>query len=158
TGTQRPFGVRTELAEAFRVPEDRIRVIVPDMGSAYGGKHTGECAIEAARLAKGANAPVKLVWTRAEEVAWADFPRAGVIDIKSGVDADGRIVAWAFDNWNSGNAGLQSPYDIAVKQTTFHPAKSPLRQGSYRALAATANHYAREMHMDEMARALKADA
>jgi len=157
TGTQRPFGVRTELAEAFRIPEERIRVIVPDMGSAYGGKHTGEAAIEAARLAKAANAPVKLVWTRAEEFAWAYFRPAGVIDIKSAVDANGRIVAWAFDNWNSGGSGIQSPYDIPVKQTVFHASKTPLRQGSYRALAATANHYAREMHMDEMARALKVD-
>jgi isoquinoline 1-oxidoreductase len=158
TGTQRPFGVRTELAEAFRMPEARVRVIVPDTGSAYGGKHTGEAAIEAARLAQAANAPVKLVWTRAEEFAWAYFRPAGVIDIKSAVGADGRIAAWAFDNWNSGNSGIQTPYDIAAKSTVFHPSKTPLRQGSYRALAATANHYAREMHMDEMARALKIDA
>lgn len=158
TGTQRPFGVRTELAEAFRIPEDRVRVIVPDTGSAYGGKHTGEAAIEAARLAKTANRPIKLVWTRAEEFAWAYFRPAGVIDIKSAVDADGRIVAWAYDNWNSGNAGIQTPYDIAAKSIVFHPSKSPLRQGSYRALAATANHYAREMHMDAMARALGVDA
>src|SRR5258707_7668334 len=157
-GTQRPFGGRTELAEAFRMPEDRVRVIVPDMGSGYGGKHTGEAAIEAARLAKAASAPVKLVWTRAEEFAWAYFRPAGVIDIKSGVDASGRIVAWAFDNWNSGNSGLQTPYDIALKPAVFHPTRTPLRQGSYRALAATANHYAREMHMDEMARALGVDA
>jgi isoquinoline 1-oxidoreductase len=158
TGTQRPFGVRTELAEAFRIPEDRVRVIVPDMGSGYGGKHTGECAIEAARLAKAAGAPVKLVWTRAEEFSWAYFRPAGVIDIKSAVDGSGRIVAWAFDNWNSGNAGLQSPYDIAAKPAVFHQTKTPLRQGSYRALAATANNYAREMHMDDMARALGVDA
>jgi CO/xanthine dehydrogenase Mo-binding subunit len=158
TGTQRPFGVRTELAEAFRIPEERVRVIVPDMGSGYGGKHTGEAAIEAARLAKAANRPVKLVWTRAEEFAWAYFRPAGVIDIKSGVDASGRILAWAFDNWNSGNSGIQTPYDIALKPTLFHASKTPLRQGSYRALAATANHYAREMHMDEMARALGVDA
>jgi isoquinoline 1-oxidoreductase len=140
------------------MPEDRVRVIVPDMGSGYGGKHTGECAIEAARLAKAAGKPVKLVWTRAEEFAWAYFRPAGVIDIKSGVDASGRIVAWAFDNWNSGGSGLQSPYDIPLKPAVFHQTKTPLRQGSYRALAATANHYAREMHMDEMARALGVDA
>ena len=54
TGTQRPFGVRTELAEAFRLPLERVRVIVPDTSSAYGGKHTGETAVEAARLAKTA--------------------------------------------------------------------------------------------------------
>jgi isoquinoline 1-oxidoreductase len=158
TGTQRPFGVRTELAEAFRIPEDRVRVIVPDMGSGYGGKHTGDAAIEAARLAKAVGKPVKLVWTRAEEFTWAYFRPAGVIDIKSAVDGSGRIVAWAFDNWNSGGAGLQTPYEIAQKAQVFHSVKSPLRQGSYRALAATANNYAREMHMDEMARALRVDA
>ena len=158
TGTQRPFGVRTELAEAFRIAEDRVRVIVPDTGSAYGGKHTGDAAIEAARLARAAGGPVKLVWTRGEEFAWAYFRPAGVIDIKSAVDAEGGIIAWAFDNWNSGNSGIQTPYDIPSKSIVFHPAKTPLRQGSYRALAATANHYAREMHMDEMARALRMDA
>ena len=74
------------------------------------------------------------------------------------MDGNGRIVAWAFDNWNSGNAGLQTPYDSSLNTQVFHQTKSPLRQGSYRALAATANNYAREMHMDDMARALGVDA
>src|SRR6266568_5287505 len=50
TGTQRPFAVRDELAAAFHIPESSVRVIVPDTGSAHGGKHTGEAAVEAARL------------------------------------------------------------------------------------------------------------
>jgi isoquinoline 1-oxidoreductase len=158
TGTQRPFGVRGDLADAFHVLEDRVRVIVPDTGSAYGGKHTGEVAIEAARLAKAVNRPVKLVWTRAEEFSWAYFRPAGVIDIASAVDANGRIVSWEYDNWNSGGAGIRTPYTVPNQRIAFHPTESPLRQGSYRALAATANHYAREMHMDEMARALGVDA
>ena len=54
TGTQRPFGVRSELARAFGISESDARVIVPDTGAGYGGKHTGEAAIEAARLAKAA--------------------------------------------------------------------------------------------------------
>jgi isoquinoline 1-oxidoreductase len=157
-GTQRPFGVRAQLAEAFRVPEDRVRVIVPDTGSAYGGKHTGEHAIEAARLAKGAGVPVKLVWTRAEEFSFGYARPAGVIDVKAAVDAGGRLVAWEFDNWNSGGAGIRTPYDVPHQRIEFHPTDSPLKQGSYRALAATANHYAREMHMDAIARALGADA
>src|SRR5262249_51980530 len=64
TGTQRPFGVRGELAQRFGLAAEKVRVIVPDTGSGYGGKHTGEAAIEAARLAKAAGKPVKLVWTR----------------------------------------------------------------------------------------------
>jgi isoquinoline 1-oxidoreductase len=158
TGTQRPFGVRGELAAAFRVPEDRVRVIVPDTGSAYGGKHSGEYAIEAARLAKAAGKPVKLVWTRKEEFSYGYFRPAGVIDVKAGVDAAGRLTVWEFDNWNSGPSAIQTPYDIPNRRIRFRSSDSPLRQGSYRGLAATANHYVREMHMDAIARALEVDA
>ncbi|HEV3485514.1 MAG TPA: molybdopterin cofactor-binding domain-containing protein, partial [Vicinamibacterales bacterium] len=157
-GTQRPFGVRVELAEALRIPEANVRVIVPDTGSAYGGKHTGEHAIEAARLAKGAGRPVKLVWTRQEEFTFGYLRPAGVIDVRAGVDANGSLVAWEFDNWNSGASAIRTPYDVPNQRIAFHPAASPLRQGSYRGLAATANHYVREMHMDHVARELGVDA
>ena len=157
TGSQRPFGVRGELAEAFHIPEDKVRVIVPDTGSGYGGKHTGECAVEAARLAKAAGKPVKLTWTRVEEFTWAYFRPAGVIDIKSGVKNDGTITAWEFHNYNSGSAGIQIKYEIPNNDIRFHPSNSPLRQGSYRGLAATANHFARESHLDELALAVKMD-
>jgi isoquinoline 1-oxidoreductase len=158
TGTQRPFGVRGELADAFHISQDKVRVIVPDTGSGYGGKHTGECAVEAARLAKASGKPVKLVWTREEEFTWAYFRPAGVIDVKSGVKNDGTITAWEFHNYNSGSAGLQIKYDIPNNEIRFHESNSPLRQGSYRGLAATANHFARESHIDELAHAVNMDA
>ena len=87
------------------------------------------------------------------------FRPAGVIDVKAGVDADGRLTSWEFDNWNSGGAG--DPHAVRRSRTSASsstPSESPLRQGSYRGLAATANHYAREMHMDAIARALGVDA
>jgi nicotinate dehydrogenase subunit B len=157
TGTQRPFGVRSELATAFHLPEEKVRVLMPDMGSGYGGKHTGETALEAARLARAANRPVKVVWTREEEFTWAYFRPAGVIDVTSSVSPDGKINAWEFHNYNSGGAGIRTYYDIPNQRIQFHPVNSPLRQGSYRALAATANHFAREVHMDEIAASLKMD-
>ena len=158
TGTQRPFGVRSELAEAFRLPEDHIRVIVPDTGSGYGGKHTGEAAIEAARLAKAAGKPMKLVWTREEEFTWAYFRPAGVIEVRSGVKRDGILTAWEYHNYNSGTSSIRPLYEVPNQKIQFHAADSPLRQGSYRALAATANHFARESHMDELAHNLKIDS
>lgn len=157
TGTQRPFGVREELADAFHIPQTKIRVIVPDTGSGYGGKHTGEVALEAARLAKAAGKPVKVTWSREEEFTWAYFRPAGVIEIKSGVNKDGVITAWEFHNYNSGPSGIRTVYDIANQQIEFHSTQSPLRQGSYRGLAATANHFAREVHIDELAESLKID-
>jgi len=157
TGTQRPFGVRKELAEAFRLSEGKVRVLMPDTGSAYGGKHTGETAMEAARLARAAKLPVKVTWTREEEFAWAYFRPAGVIDITGGLAKDGTIVAWDFHNYNSGAAGIQTFYDIPNQRILFHPTRSPLRQGSYRGLAATANHFARECFMDELAHSVNMD-
>ncbi|MGH9826410.1 MAG: molybdopterin cofactor-binding domain-containing protein, partial [Blastocatellia bacterium] len=157
TGTQRPFGVKSELVQAFHLPENKVRVIMPDTGSAYGGKHTGECAIEAARLAKAAGKPVKLIWTREEEFTWAYFRPAGVIDVRSGATKDGKITAWEFHNYNSGPSGINTMYEVPNQRIEFHPTKAPLRQGSYRALAATANHFARESHMDELATAVGVD-
>lgn len=157
TGTQVPFGVRTELAEAFSIPETNVRVIVPDTGSGYGGKHSGEVAVEAARLAKSAGKPVKLIWTREEEFTWAYFRPAGVIDIRGGIRKDGSMAAWEFHNYNSGGSGIETPYEVQNKKVQFHPTQSPLRQGSYRGLAATANHFARESHMDDLAAAMNID-
>jgi nicotinate dehydrogenase subunit B len=157
TGTQRPFGVRSELTGAFRLSDQAVRVIVPDTGAGYGGKHTGEAAVEAARIARSAGKPVKLVWTREEEFNWAYFRPAGVIEIKSGVQPDGSLTAWEFHNYNSGRSGIDSLYEVPNQSAVFHEVSSPLRQGSYRALASTANHFARESHMDELAHALRID-
>jgi len=98
-----------------------------------------------------------VVWTREEEFTWAYFRPAGVMEVAAGLRNDGRITAWEFHNYNSGSAGIRTYYEIANQRIIFHAANSPLRQGSYRALAATANHFARESHMDEMAHALKMD-
>jgi isoquinoline 1-oxidoreductase len=157
TGTQRPFGVRGDLARAFGIPEDAVRVIVPDTGAGYGGKHTGEAAIEAARLARAAGRPVKLVWTREEEFTWAYFRPAGLIEVKSGATRDGKLTAWEFHNYNSGGAGIRTLYDVPNQHIAFHASQSPLRPGSYRALASTANHFARESHLDELAHELHLD-
>ena len=157
TGTQRPFGVRTELASAFHIPESDVHVIMPDTGSAYGGKHTGEAAVEAAHLAKAAGKPVKLTWTREEEFIWAYFRPAGVIEIKSGAKPDGTLLFWEHDNYNSGPSGMATPYEVENQRIAFHASDAPLRQGSYRSLAAAANHFARESHMDELAHELRID-
>ena len=154
TGTQRPFGVREELVRAFEIPEARVRVLVPDTGSGYGGKHTGEVAIEAARLARAAGRPVRLVWTREEEFTWSYFRPAGLINARAGVRSDGTLTAWEFTNINSGGSGIETPYEVPNRRISNRSARSPLRQGSYRALASTANHFARESLMDELAQAV----
>jgi CO/xanthine dehydrogenase Mo-binding subunit len=157
TGTQNPFGVRNELAQAFHLPEENVRVIVPDFGAAFGGKHTGECAVEAARLARGAGKPVSLRWTRPEEFTWAYFRPAALIQADATLDPQGKITGWRFLNINSGPNAVDTPYAVPHADCRFLRSKPPLRHGSYRGLAATANNFAREVFMDELAASAGAD-
>src|ERR1041385_677516 len=155
--TQNPFGHRRELAQAFHLNEDKVQVIVPDFGAGFGGKHTGETSVEAARLAKGAGKPVSLRWTRQEEFTWAYFRPAGVIEAEASLGNAGKLTSWHFININSGPSAIDSPYVCGKKRSTFVQSNPPLRHGSYRGLAATANTFARECFMDELAAVAGAD-
>jgi isoquinoline 1-oxidoreductase len=151
TGTQVPFGVRADVAGRLGMSEADVRVIVPPTGGGFGGKHSVETAVEAATFARATGRPVKVRWSREEEFVHGYFRPAGVIDVRSGAYRDGTLLAWDFLNVNSGAAGIGCPYDVANRRIAFRPADSPFPQGSYRALAATANAFARESHIDEIA-------
>jgi nicotinate dehydrogenase subunit B len=156
-GVQAPFLVRQEVARALNVSESKVRIVVSDAGGAFGGKQRGESEVEAARLARLAGAPVRVAWTREEEFTCSYTRPAGLIDVESGVDATGRLTAMRFANYNSGAAGIIPQYDIPNHWVGFYRATSDVRQGSYRSLAAVANNFALESHMDEWADVLKQD-
>jgi len=157
TGTQVPFGVREELAAAFSIPEKTVRVVQPDCGGGFGGKHRGDAAVEAARLAKAVKKPVAVFWTREEEFTWAYFRPAGVIEIAAALDENGKGTAWDVINYNAGMAAIGCPYAFPNQRIRFQPCLSPLREGSYRALAAPANNFAREAFIDRVAAAVGED-
>jgi CO/xanthine dehydrogenase Mo-binding subunit len=156
-GIDGPHQVKADLVRALGVSSDQVRVIVPDMGGGFGGKHSGEAPEEAARLAKAAGRPVSVRWTRAEEFTWAYFRPAAVIECKGGLDGKGTLIAWDFTNINAGGAGIDTPYNVPNTRIVSAGSRSPLRQGAYRCLAATGNNFARESFMDELAAAAGAD-
>ena len=156
-GTQVPFGVRARLADELDLDEGSVRVVVPPTGGGFGGKHSEDVALEAARLARRAGRPVKVHWNRAEEFQWGHLRPMAVIDVRAGIDSAGCISAWDFLDINAGIAGIALPYAIANSRLRYQPAESPVAQSSYRALAATANHFARESLVDELAHAIGRD-
>jgi nicotinate dehydrogenase subunit B len=157
TGTQTPFPVRAQVAGATGVDEQAVRIIVPPTGGAFGGKHAAQIAIEAAVLAQQAGCPVRVAWSRAEEFTVGTLRRAAVIDVAAGASPDGTLRSWTFLNINAGTAGIAIPYRVADLRIEYAPADSPLHQGSYRGLAATANTFARESVIDELAYLLGLD-
>jgi isoquinoline 1-oxidoreductase len=157
TGTSNPASVRQQLAETFGVAQDQVRVLVPHFGGGFGGKHTAEAATEAARLARQAGHAVAVQWTRAEEFMWAYFRPAALIEIEAGLDAGNAISAWDITNYNAGASALDTPYRIPNTRARFVASDPPLRQSSYRVLAAMANNFAREAFTDELAAAAGKD-
>ncbi len=80
-----------------------------------------------------------------------------VVEVRSGASTDGRLTAWQSHVLNAGAAGARLPYSVPHQTIDTTPAASPLPQGSYRALAAVANTFARESHVDELAARFGAD-
>ncbi|MCH8064890.1 MAG: xanthine dehydrogenase family protein molybdopterin-binding subunit [Chloroflexi bacterium] len=156
-GTQRPFGLRAELAQQLEIEESDVRVIAPEIGGGFGSKSMYPVGLEAARLAQSAGRPVRVAYDRAEEMTWASVRPAALIRIKSGFTSDGHVVAWESDGYHAGNLpflgrrGSDTPYAVANIRVTTYTSDSPLRTGSYRSLGGAANHFARESHMDEIA-------
>ena len=162
-GTQRPFGLRTELAQHFEIDEGKVRVIAPEIGGGFGAKSYYPAALEAARLARVAERPVRLAYSRGEDTTWGSFRPAALIEIKSGFRSDGSLVAWQYQAYHAGQRavigrrGSDTPYEVPNVSVKVHSADSPLRVGSYRSLGGAVNHFARETHMDEIAAAVGVD-
>jgi len=157
TGTQTPFPVRAQVAAALGMDEDRVRIVVPPTGGGFGGKHAGAVATEAAVMAREIGRPVRVAWSRHEEFTSGTLRPAAVIDVAAGATSTGDLTAWTFTNVNSGPSAIATPYRAPNQRVRYQPASSPLSQGSYRALAATANNFARESHIDVMAHRLGQD-
>jgi isoquinoline 1-oxidoreductase len=149
--------VRSELAGQFRLSEDNVRVLMPDTGSGYGGKHNGDAAMEAAIFAKAVGRPVQRNWTREEEMTWAYYRPGALIEVGGKANPDGTIVGWEQHNYNGGPSALNTPYAVSGAREQVHQTRTPLRQGSYRCLAGTGNNFARECYMDELAHSIGMD-
>jgi carbon-monoxide dehydrogenase large subunit len=96
--TQVPFDVRNDLAEALGLPQERVRVIAPDVGGGFGSKlHVYPeylaCAAAAVRLGR----PVKWVETRSESMLQLNHGRAQIHDVELGATRDGRLVGLRVD-------------------------------------------------------------
>ncbi len=162
--TQNPFGVRSSVARILELDVSKVRVIAPFVGGGFGGKSRNLQAEEAVRLSKIAGVPIHLEWTRAEEFFYDSFRPAAVVNIRSGVTAEGRISSWDFKVYHAGTRGAQHFYDIPHHSTISlgssrrgGSSPHPFATGAWRAPANNTNTFARESQIDMMAAAVKMD-
>jgi CO/xanthine dehydrogenase Mo-binding subunit len=172
SNTQLPFEVQNTLAEIFQMPPSKIRVVVPGIGGGFGGKLRVGVEHFAVLLARKTGRAVKVVTTSEEELT-AAYPRQGaVVELKTGVTNDGRIVAkegriWfdtgAFAGSGPGVASvatlvLAGPYRIPnLRLEGFAVYTNKTNCGSYRAPSGPQSNFAVESQMDIIADALGID-
>ena len=172
SNTQLPFEVQNTLAEILELPPSKIRVIVTAIGGGFGGKLRVGVEHFAAFLARRTGRPVKVMTTTEEELT-AAYPRQGtVIDLKTGVTRDGRIVAKqgriVFDTGAFAGSGpgvasvatlvLAGPYRIpSLLIEGYAVYTNKTNCGSYRAPSGPQANFACESQMDIIADALGLD-
>jgi isoquinoline 1-oxidoreductase beta subunit len=92
--TQNPQGARDELAKALGLPVDKVHVNVTLLGGAFGRKSKPDFIVEAALLAKEMNVPIKVVWTREDDLQHDYYHTVSAQHLEAGLDAGGKAVAW----------------------------------------------------------------
>ncbi len=169
--TQNPFVVRTQLANIFKVPVSKVRVIVPYLGGGYGGKVYPKVEPITVALAQKAGRPVRVVLSR-EEVFYTITKHAAVIRMKTGVKKDGTLVAREceirLDTGAYAEIGPRvakksgytaaGPYKIAnlkIDSYSVYTNKPPA--GAFRGFGVSQSAWAVESQMDIIATALKMD-
>ncbi|HMA80940.1 MAG TPA: xanthine dehydrogenase family protein molybdopterin-binding subunit [Candidatus Binatia bacterium] len=169
--TQNPFVVRTQLANIFKVPVSKVRVIVPYLGGGYGGKVYPKVEPITVALAQKAGRPVRVVLSR-EEVFYTITRHAAVIRMKTGVKNDGTLVAREceihLDTGAYAEIGPRvakksgytaaGPYRIAnlkIDSYSVYTNKPPA--GAFRGFGVSQSAWAVESQMDIIAVALKID-
>ena len=173
TSTQVPFDARNGVCETLQMPASRVRIIVPHLGGGFGGKCGFHFEAHVAALARAARRPVKLVFSRHEEMIAPDRRREGmIIDVTTGVKNDGTIVART--GWVGIDNGAYTADAAFFPQTAIMHVAGPYRipamriesdliytnhqpSGSVRAPTAPQACWALESHTDEIARVLGID-
>src|SRR2546426_1178645 len=169
--TQNPFVVRTQLANIFKVPVSKVRVIVPYLGGGYGGKVYPKIEPITVALALKAQRPVRVVLSR-EEVFYTITKHAAVIRMKTAVKNDGTLVAREWEiHLDTGAYAATGP---RVAKKSGYTAAGPYRipnlkidsysiytnkppAGAFRGFGVSQSAWAVESQMDIVAAALKID-
>jgi len=169
--TQNPFVVRTQLANIFKVPVSKVRVIVPYLGGGYGGKVYPKVEPITVALAQKAGRPVRVVLSR-EEVFYTITKHAAMIRMKTGVKNDGTLVARECEIHLDTGAYAEIGPRVAKKSgyTAAGPYKIPHLKidsysvytnkppaGAFRGFGVSQSAWAVESQMDIIAAALQMD-
>jgi CO/xanthine dehydrogenase Mo-binding subunit len=185
TASQATHNLRKQLAAMLGAADESVRCIYVDGAGCYGRNGHEDAAGDAALLARAVGQPVRVQWMRADEHGWDPKGPPTLLDMRAGLDVDGKISAWESELFipngiagfvalvGADHAGLNSlgqlspggvindlaiPYAIPNVKTTAHRLEStPFRPAWIRSPGRMQNSFANECFLDEVAAVTGAD-
>ncbi|MEP5117937.1 MAG: molybdopterin cofactor-binding domain-containing protein, partial [Marinomonas sp.] len=153
-GSQNPLGMRREVADALGMDEDSVHVENQYLGGGFGRRSYTDVPIMAARLAKAAGYPIKMIWSREEDTAQDYFRPSATSRFEAGLDADGKLISW--DNihvhlFDPSEAPKIDHYAVANKLIRKVDVPMHLRFGAWRSVDHSQQAWFVESFIDEVA-------
>jgi len=156
--TQAPFKSRERIARRLKIPEENVHVIAMPVGGGFGVKVGTQAPQIAAELARKSGRPIKLVYSRPHQfLAEARFKEAVLVDIESGLTAEGKLLARTVDLYQDEGYGTAETYKIPDLRTRLFHTEMPARHGTMRGTSYVQTCFAVESHTDMLAAAVGLD-
>jgi len=157
-GTQDPGSSRAAVAKALGFSPEQVTLHQCYMGGGFGRRTLGDYAAEAARISKEFKRPVKLVWTREEDLGYGMFRPQAFQCLQSALDKDGKVNGWTHCVVGDGGVLLQTGiripyYQVPNQHIEARGVSHGIRLKHWRAVGHVFNVYAIESFVDEMAAA-----
>lgn len=166
--TQNPQGVQENIAQLLGIRKEDVRCHVTLLGGGFGRKSFGDFAAEAAVLSKKVGRPVKVVWSREDDVQFDYYLPVAAVYLKAALDSRGKPTAWlqrsafppinsTFDTsarhggWELKGNWIEAPYDVPNLRIENGAAEAHVRLGWLRAVASNYHTFAVQSFVDELA-------
>jgi isoquinoline 1-oxidoreductase beta subunit len=160
-GVQDPLHSRKAAADAAGVPVDNVTFHPMLMGGAFGRRVPGYCEIidQVVQIAKQTPNPVKLIWSREEEIKHGCYRPQASAHLKAALDKSGRITGWSTDYAQSEDATRETRflYDVPAFAMRHHQFATNQKDGPWRSVNSNQNGFYVESFMDELAHAAGED-
>ena len=121
--TQRPAGGQDLISSVLNLPKDRIKVNITRIGGGFGRRLSSDFMVEAAAIAHRVSAPIKLTWSREDDLRHDHYRPGGIHYLKGGVDVQGNIIAWQNHFVTFGNAKGKAPGSGGALSPDEFPAR-----------------------------------
>jgi len=160
-GVQDPLHSRKAAAEAAGISMDKVTFHPTIMGGAFGRRLPGFCEIigQVVQIARETPHPVKLIWSREEEVKHGSYRPQASAHLKAALDKDGRIAGWTTDYAQSEDATRETRflYDVPAFALRHYEFATNQHDGAWRSVNSNQNGFYSESFMDEIALAAGQD-